>query len=423
MPEYRIVPYHKAVFYTVLWVLVFAFGIAAGQNPITDLKPTVILISLDGYRNDYPEKYHPPMMESLIKDGVRAKWLIPSFPTKTFPNHYTIATGLYPEHHGIVENNIFDFGQVFTIDNRASAQDPRWWQGEPIWVTAERQGQRAASYFFPGTGTAIEGVKPTYFKEYNGKAPNALRVDTILSWLDLPAPRRPTMLTLYFSDADDAGHEFSPDSEETRYAVLAVDESLRRLVDGLKARGIYDKTNIIVVSDHGMAAVKRENAVFLDDIVDAAQTDRILWTGEIVQIFPKAEFTTKILSDLARQVKHATCWAKSAIPARLHYNANDRIAPIVCSADEGWVLTNHKRYDEWRDRDEIRGVRGAHGYDNQLASMRAIFVARGPAFRNSAVVEPFANVDIYNIMAAILHLVPAKNDGSQETVRNVMRAP
>ncbi len=411
----------KKTCFLLALLLTFCVSIQA-QQLIRDLKPTVILISLDGFRADYLEKFNPPELNRLAKEGVRAKWMIPSFPSKTFPNHYAIATGLYPEHNGIVENNIYDFGEVFGIDKRPQVQNPRWWLGEPIWVTAEKQNQRAASYFFPGTETAIGGVRPTYFKEYNGKAPNDLRVDTVLKWLDLPAEKRPTMITLYFSDVDDAGHEFSPDAEETRYAVLEVDNNLKRLFDGLKARKIYDKTNVIIVSDHGMATLDRNNAIFLDDIFNLeTDAERILWTGEIVQIFPKNNRESQIITALNNQIKHANCWRKSEIPARFHYNEGKRIAPIVCSANEGWVLTSHKRFDEWKEKDELRGLRGAHGYDNQLESMRAAFIAHGSAFKKGFTAEPFENVDVYDLMCKILNLNPAKNDGDFNAVKTMLK--
>ncbi|MDQ3713846.1 MAG: ectonucleotide pyrophosphatase/phosphodiesterase [Acidobacteriota bacterium] len=408
----------------LIFTLLFVFSVflpICAQKPIKNLKPTVILISLDGFRYDYLDKFHPKTLNELAKKGVRAKWLIPSFPTKTFPNHYTIATGLYPEHHGIVENNIFDFDVIFTLDKRPEVQNPRWWLGEPIWATAEKQNQIAASYFFPGTETDLKDLRPTFFKDYNGKAPNDLRVDKILSWLDLPIEKRPTMLTLYFSDVDDAGHEFAPDAEETRYAVLEVDDNIKRLVDGLKTRKIFEQVNLIIVSDHGMATVDRTNSVFLDDIFDFDKTERILWTGEIVQIFPKANEETNIIKALQSQIKHATCWLKSEIPERFHYRASPRIAPIVCSAEEGWVLTNRKRFGEWRERDELKGLRGAHGYDNGLESMRATFIAHGAAFKRGALVEPFENIHIYNLMCKILGLTPAKNDGDFEKVKEMMK--
>ncbi len=408
----------------LIFTLLFVFSVflpICAQKPIKNLKPTVILISLDGFRADYLDKYKPKTLNELAKKGVRAKWLIPSFPTKTFPNHYTIATGLYPEHHGIVENNIFDFDVIFTLDKRPEVQNPRWWLGEPIWATAEKQNQIAASYFFPGTETNFPDLRPTFFKDYNGKAPNALRVDKILSWLDLPIEKRPTMLTLYFSDVDDAGHEFSPDAEETRYAVWEVDDNIKRLVDGLKVRKIFEQVNLIIVSDHGMATVDRTNSVFLDDIFDFDKTERILWTGEIVQIFPKANEETNIIKALQSQIKHATCWLKSEIPERFHYRASPRIAPIICSAEEGWVLTNRKRFGEWRERDELKGLRGAHGYDNGLESMQATFVAHGAAFKRGALVEPFENIHIYNVMCKILGLTSAKNDGDFEKVKGMLK--
>jgi len=407
----------------LLWLFLFVLGVSvlAQVKPIKDLKPTVILIALDGFRPDYLDKYQPKTLNKLAENGVRAKWLIPSFPTKTFPNHYTIATGLYPEHHGIIENNIFDFNTVFTLGKREEVQNSRWWLGEPIWVTAEKQGQRAGAFFFPGTEAEIMGVRPTFWKTYDGKIPNAERVDTILSWIDLPQKERPTFYTLYFSDTDDAGHGFGPDSEAVKNAVLKVDGELDRLYQNLKKRKISKKVNIIIVSDHGMATVFQKNAVFLDDYFDFKKTERILWTGEIVQIFPVGGAETEIINNLQSKIEHAKCWRKSEIPARFHYNEGTRIAPIICSADEGWVLTNHERFEETKKRADFLKPKGAHGYDNQLESMRATFIAHGAAFKKGKVVEPFENIHIYNLTAKILGLTPAKNDGNLETVKNVLR--
>ena len=391
------------------------------QKPITDLKPTVILISLDGYRYDYLEKFQPKILNKLAKEGVRAKWLIPSFPTKTFPNHYTIATGLYPENHGIIENNIFDFDTVFTLGKREEVQNSRWWLGEPIWVTAEKQGQKAGAFFFPGTEAPIQAVRPTFWKEYDGKIPNETRVDTILSWLDLPQKKRPTIYTLYFSDTDDAGHSFSPDSKEVAAAVQKVDANLGRLVEGLKARKVDKKVNLIIVSDHGMAKIYQQNSVFLDDFFDFEKTHRILWTGEIVQIFPKEDAEAEIIGNLQNKITNAKCWRKTDIPKRFHYNNSNRIAPVICSADEGWVLTSHARFEETKKRADFLLPKGAHGYDNQLESMRALFVAHGKAFKKDKIVEPFENVEVYNLMAKILKLKPAQNDGNIKKVRHLLR--
>ena len=394
----------------------------AAQKAIKDLKPTIILISLDGFRGDYLEKYKPKNLSELARKGVRAKWMIPAFPSKTFPNHYTIATGLYPENHGIIENNIFDenFKAVFTLGNRAEVQNGRWWLGEPIWVTAEKQGQRAGTFFFPGTEAEIAGKRPTFWKTYDGKIPNEERVDTVLSWMDLPQKERPTIYTLYFSDVDDAGHARSPDSKEVAAAVAKVDGNIERLIEGLKQRKIFKKVNLIVVSDHGMARIDRRNAVLLDDVFDFNLAERILWTYEIVQIFPKAGKEDEIYSAL-RKIQHATCWKKSEIPARFHYNKSPRIAPIICSTEEGWILTNRERYEMLKKEKDFNEPKGGHGYDNQLESMRATFLAHGAAFKKNKVVEPFENVQVYNIMTQILGLTPAKNDGNFDVARAVLR--
>lgn len=391
------------------------------QKRVDDLRPTVILISIDGMRADYLDRYKPPALSRMAAEGTRARWMIPSFPTKTFPNHYTIATGLYPANHGIVENNVYDFGTVFTMSKREEVRNPRWWGGEPIWVTAQKQGQLSGSYFFVGTEAPIERVNLWKSRYYNGRVPNNMRVDKVLSWLDNPVENRPTMITLYFSDVDDAGHEFGPDAEETKYAVWDVDSSIDRLMTGLRARGIEDTVNVIVVSDHGMAKVNVRNTTFLDDHFDFDDTERILWTSEIIQIFPKPGKEEAIL-DKIKGLEHVTCWKKSDIPDRLHYKQGKRVAPIICSSQEGWITTNHKRYEDWlKELDDLDQPRGAHGYDNALESMRATFIAHGSAFKKGFVAEPFPNVDVYNIMCKILGLKPAPNDGDLSRVSKMLR--
>jgi predicted AlkP superfamily pyrophosphatase or phosphodiesterase len=398
------------------------FSIAVfSQATVKDLKPTVILISLDGFRYDYLDKYKPPTLNKLAKEGVRAKWMIPSFPTKTFPNHYTIATGLYPAHHGIVENNVYDFGTVFSMSKRAEVQNPRWWLGEPIWVTAENQGQISASYFFVGTETKIEGFQPQIWRAWNGTVPAEMRVDKVLSWLDFAAEKRPTMITLYFSDVDDAGHAFSPDAEETKYAVWNVDRYLERLVNGLKARKIDKKVNVIIVSDHGMAPVNLRQTTFLDDYFNFDLAEKILWTNEIVQIFPNPGKLDEIYSKIDK-LPHTTCWKKADIPDRLKYKDGKRVAPIICSSEESWMTTSHKRYEDWiEDVDDLDKPRGAHGYDNRYQSMQATFIAHGEAFKRGFTAEPFENIHVYSLMCRILGLTPAKNDGNLDAVKDMLK--
>src|SRR5215471_13042289 len=355
-----------------LLVLVVAFlPSCVPANEIRDLRPTVILISIDGFRSDYLDKYEPPNLRSLAQDGVRAQWMTPSFPSKTFPNHYAIVTGLYPQDNGIVENNVFDrsFNATLTMSNREEVKKGRWWLGEPIWVTAEKQGQKSAPYFWPGSEAEIGGVRPTYWKPYDGKVPDSERVDTVLGWLYLPSSERPTFLTLYFSDVDSAGHDFSPDSQATRNAVLKVDSEIGRLIEGLKKRGIWTNVNLIVVSDHGMATQDPKNTIVLDEMFDPGLAEKVFWTAEIVSIFPnpgKEDLIYKSLSE--KLTAHAKVYRKAEVPARFHYSDSPRIAPLLVLPDEGWTLTTRAKLDQQKAEGKGEALRGGHGYDNELPS-------------------------------------------------------
>ncbi|MEK6300127.1 MAG: ectonucleotide pyrophosphatase/phosphodiesterase [Acidobacteriota bacterium] len=405
-------------------LLTLHLSACVGSRPISDLRPTVILISIDGFRYDYLDKFEPPNLRSLAREGVQAKWMTASFPTKTFPNHYTIVTGLYPQNNGIVENTVYDTATkaTFGMGNREEVQNSRWWLGEPIWVTAEKQGQRAAPFFWPGSEAEIEGKRATYWMPYDGEMPNEARVDHVLSWLDLPAAKRPTFLTLYFADVDHAGHEFSPDSKETRDAVLKVDAAFGRLIDGLKARGIFEQVNLIIVSDHGMATQDPNNVIVLDELFDTKLAEKVLWTSEIVSIFPKEGSEDAIYNALrAKLPPQAKVYRKSEMPARLHYSNSPRIAPLLVLPDEGWMLMTRKRFEERKAKGEASGLRGGHGYDNELESMRATFIAHGSAFKKGALIEPFENVQVYNVIARILGLTPAPNDGN-DSVANAALA-
>jgi len=400
-------------------------GNAAAQQSADTLKPTLILVSLDGFRADYLGRYQPPTLTALAADGVRARWMTPSYPSLTFPNHYTIATGLYPEHHGIVSNDIYDpvFDAMFGLSKRAEVQNSRWWGGEPIWITAEQQGQKASATFWPGSEANIKGSRPTHWKPYDDKVSDEDRVDSLLSLLDLPGSERPTFLTLYFSDVDHAGHSFSPSSPEVAQAVSVVDQALERLVRGLKSRNLYSRVNIIVVSDHGMAPVPPGNVVILDDYFQAKDARQIVWGGELTNIFARPGEEEKVFRSFrSNELAHVRCYRKQNVPLRFHYRDSQRIGAVVCMADEGWRMTSRARYEEERKKpDRPTHTRGAHGYDNLLPSMRAVFIAHGPAFRRNAVVGAFRNVDVYNIMARVLRLQAAKNDGTTRTSRAVLR--
>lgn len=414
----------RQIFLPLLGLLLFT-QLALAQTPpkpIKDLSPTVILISLDGFRPDYLDKHPAPMLRALAARGVRAKWMTPSFPSLTFPNHYAIATGLYPDHNGIVANNIYapEFNETFSMGKKAEVQNGRWWLGEPIWVTAEKQGQRAGAFFFPGTEAEIGGKRPSIWKPFDDNFPNFERVDTILSWLDLPRAERPTMITLYYSDVDHGGHDAGPDSDNVKEAIARVDAALGRLVEGLKARRIFDRINLIIVSDHGMTRLDPRQVVVLDDHFDLGMAQQVAWNGAMVQIFPKPGMGDAVYTSLKAKAPHVSVYRKQEIPARFHYGSSNRIGDIVVLAEEGWTINSRDRYRP-PDPSVPVSYRGGHGFDNALASMRALFVAHGSAFKRGRVVEPFANVDVYNVMAKILKLKPAPNDGNPATVKTMLR--
>jgi predicted AlkP superfamily pyrophosphatase or phosphodiesterase len=405
----------------IFLLLVFVALPAAAQD---QFDTTVILISIDGMRADYLDKYHPPELTRMATEGVRARWMQPGFPTKTFPNHYTVATGLYPGNHSLIENNMWDpeTKKTFSLNDRTAVEDPMWWGGEPIWITAQKQGHIAGSFFFPGTETPIMGMRPKYFKHYDGDIPNEERVDTVLSWFDLPKAERPTMITLYFSDVDTAGHDFGPDAKETRDALLKVDSAIERLNKGLAAKGADKSTNIIIMSDHGMAPYKIRDAIVLDRFFDTNDTAKIFWVGEFTQIFPKPGMEDKVYDAIRSQLPPtAKIFRRADIPKRFRLSHAKRLAPLVIIPEPGTVITNKDRWAK-AERDGILDkVRGGHGYDNMSPLLRATFIANGPAFKKGYLSKPFENVDVYNLMAKILKIKPAKNDGKWKRIKKVLR--
>ena len=393
-----------------------ALGATATQAPpaIDDLKPTVILISIDGFRYDYLDKYAPPNLQNLAATGVRAAALLPSFPTLTFPNHYTMVTGLYPAHHGIVANEFYDpgFDATFVYKDPA-AMEGRWWGGEPIWVTADKQGQKTASMFWVGAAAPIAGVRPDYWEPFDAKVSPAQRVDRILGWLDLPGAQRPTFLALYFDQVDHEGHDAGPDSPQVRHAVAEVDAAIGRLLDGLRQRGIENRVNLVVVSDHGMAATPPKQAIFIDDYIDLGRV-RVVSGGQFFTLWPADGEKTDVIVTRLKKVPHAHVYRREKVPSRWHYTGNARIAPIMLLADEGWTITEH----EYAKSHELK--QGGHGYDNNLRSMQATFIAHGPAFKSGTTLPAFSNVDVYELMAYLLRLKPARNDGTLRVFRPVL---
>ncbi|UAK24962.1 alkaline phosphatase family protein [Sphingomonas nostoxanthinifaciens] len=382
--------------FLLLALLVPGVAVAAGRAPVT------ILVSIDGFRADYLARGLTPTLSALARSGASAA-MRPSFPSKTYPNHYTLVTGLRPDRNGIVGNKMEDAarpGETFTMEK---SEDAFWWQeAEPIWTAAEKAGIRTATMFWPGSNVENGGVRPHDWWAYDKAIPEAQRVDAVLDWLRRPAATRPRFVTLYFDTVDTAGHHHGPVSPEVDAALRAVDGQIARLRHGLAE--LHQPANLVIVADHGMAATSPDRVVLLKTIADPADM-HVVDAGPVATIDPLPAHEAALASALLRPLPHATCYRKADLPARLRYGHNPRVAPFVCLADMGWLLLEKLPAD---------GVDlGSHGYDNAAPEMQALFVAAGPAFRHGVRLAPFDNVDVYALLRDLLRL-PAKAgiDGS-----------
>jgi predicted AlkP superfamily pyrophosphatase or phosphodiesterase len=405
----------------VLLLLLLGGGCSAQQEeaprPILDLAPTVVLISLDGMRADYPEMAAMPNLQRLMQGGVRGE-LIPVFPTLTFPGHYSMVTGLHPGNHGIVGNHMHDaeLGR-YSMGDASAVTDGRWYGGEPIWVTAVKQGQRAGTCFWVGSEAEIAGHRPTRFRRFDGSLSGEQRLDCLFAGLDLPRAQRPTFFTLYFSDADWAGHRHGPGSPQMAAALERLDAVLGKLITGLEQRGLLTRVNLVIVSDHGMADSPAEKAIVLDDLLDAARMRDadILHLGPLLGLRSRSGDDEGLYRALAA-VHDATfrVYRREETPEHWRFRRHPRIPPVVALAGEGHMFTTRERMarGDW--------PRGMHGYDNRLDSMRALFVAHGPAFRRGARAPAFETVHLYELMCHILGLEPAPNDGELKAVRELL---
>ena len=377
----------------------------------------LILISIDGFRPDYLDRGITPNLSALARGGVRGA-MHPSFPSLTFPNHYTLVTGLRPDHNGIVDNTIEDpaiSDKAFGMYDKSMVAERRWWdEGEPIWVTAQNQGLKSATLFWPGSEAPIHGVMPNRWKPFDYAMKSAARVDLFLSWLDGPRAGFPQFMTLYFDAVDTAGHKGGPGSAEVNGAITDVDAAIGRLMAGLKARGLSG-ANIIIVADHGMADVGPERLILLDDVAPA-DSFRMVTAGSGAGVVPTPGHEAQAQAALLAPHDHFQCWRKGEMPARFHYGSNARIPPIVCLAQTGWSITTHA----WLEKHEPRKG-GAHGFDPDALEMQAVFIASGPAFRHGASLAVFDNVDVYPLMAKVLGIAPRPNDGKLAEVAGALK--
>ena len=376
-------------------------------------KSTVILISIDGLSATTVGTGLMPTLDAMAASGVRAAWLTPSYPTQTFPNHYTLVTGLRPDHHGVVHNTMRDDALGKFISKSETARDGRWWGGEPIWATLQKQGGIAATMFWPGSEAEIAGQRPHYFLPYNKQMAANDRVDQVLAWLDQPAAERPRLVTLYFENYDVAAHATGAASDASIAALTQVDDALARLREGLQQRGLQASTDLIVVSDHGMIDVRGEDLRYLDDRVPANTFD-VVHLGPMAGLNPKLEHVQQVETALLGRHDRYECWRKQDLPARWQYGHNPRVPAILCQADPGWRVVV-------RGQPASTERRGEHGYAPEAPEMRATFIATGPDFIDGMTLPAFDNVDVYPLLSRLLHITPAANDGTLEPLLPALR--
>ena len=394
----------------LLAALLFCAAAGAGQ--------TVLLISIDGFRADYLDRGLTPTLSALAADGVRAA-MRPSFPSLTFPNHYTLVTGLYPDHHGITDNSMEDarLGR-FALSSREAVVDRAWWDGgTPVWVSVERQKGHAAPLFWPGSEADIQGVPPSFRLPYDANMPDADRVARVLSWLDLPEAERPSFLTLYFEKVDTAGHHEGPDSPALDQALGEIDAAIAQLTQGLAQRHLADKVDLIIVADHGMTQLAPERTLFIDDYAAANSLHIVTW-GAMMGLAPMPGAERVVETALLSPKPHMVCRRKQDMPERFHYGHNPRIPPILCLAETGWIVTTHDQAAK-----QTSPYVGTHGFDNQAPDMRALFIGHGPDFRQGMAHAPFDNVDVYPLAMKLLGLAPEPNDGRLSDVSDMLVTP
>jgi len=382
--------------------------------------PRVLLIGLDGLQTDMLQRWDAPHLKALAARGVRAEAMIPVMPSVTFVNFYSIATGLYPEGHGMVANNPYDASLKAQFENATGPQEERWWQGEPIWVTAEKQGLPTAIMFWLGSEVPHHGIRPTRWSPYEHEKPYQDRVNEVLGWYDLPQAERPGFAAVYFDRVDTAGHYFGPDAPETEAALKEVDGFVGQLVAGLEARGLVASTTIIVVSDHGMAKLEPTQLIEVGAHLDLKSLVVPQFTGPyggsaqpFLQIYGEGPALEAAFEGLKDIDPHVSVWRRGEMPAHYHFDHPARGPDLFVLADPGWAL-QAADIGGWR-----APIPGMHGYDNLAPAMQATFIGAGPIFPEGQVAGPFENVNVYSMIACALRIEPAKTNGDPAVVAAV----
>jgi len=388
----------------------FAFGCQQGEK--------LLLLSFDGFRYDYLSKAETPNFDHLVEGGVISDGLIPIFPSKTFPNYYAIATGLYPENNGFVGNSMYDpeMDARFSMGNRDAVENPDWYQGEPIWNTVEKNGKQAGTMFWVGSETPIQDMRPTHWKSYDGSMPDSARIDSVVKWLSYGNELEVDFATVYFSFVDSRGHRYGPDSPEVVEAIRRADDLVGYLIEKMNQSRLKEYTNLMIVSDHGMAEVSPDRKVVLDDMIDPDDLELVEYSPSLMANVKDGKLD-EVYNALKANEENFKVYKKEDIPDRYHLKNHPRIPELLMVADLGYTI-NSRDYFESRDNYPSGGV---HGFDNMETEMHAIFVANGPDFKSGYRMQAFQNVHLYALMAHLLEVEPAQTDGNLNTVSVMLK--
>tara|TARA_R110000796_G_scaffold77585_1_gene173370 strand:- start:98461 stop:99705 length:1245 start_codon:yes stop_codon:yes gene_type:complete len=412
----------KKNFELILLIVVLTFVSIAKVNQTSEEPPYVIMISFDGFRHDYVEKYDAPNFKKFIESGVSAEAMLPSFPSKTFPNHYSLVTGLYPGNHGLVDNNFYDrqLDLQYSIGNRKVVENPAFYGGLPLWQLVQKNGMKSASYFWVGSEAPIAGSFPDYYEIYDGKVKNEDRISTVIEWLKLPKAERPNYISLYFSIVDDQGHANGPNG--TKESVLEADRLLGLIMEQLKQIDL--PVNVIVTSDHGMNEVANteESLINVNEVLEGINNDeyRFVNSGTLAHLYVNDQSKIdQIYTAIKGKENNFTAYKKEGFPKNWHYQ-NSRSGEIVLVANAGHSLSSKSN----RERMIAQGgVHGEHGYDPYVTEdMATIFYANGPNIKPGTKLPKFENVNVYPFVAHILGINELPEvDGKLEVLKNIYK--
>ncbi|XP_037606650.1 ectonucleotide pyrophosphatase/phosphodiesterase family member 1 [Sebastes umbrosus] len=390
-------------------------------------RPPLILLSLDGFRAEYLKDHssHIPVINKLRNNGTTTPHMRPVYPTKTFPNHYSIVTGLYPESHGIVDNKMYDVNQNALFSLKTNEKfNPKWYQGEPVWLTAMRQKLKAGTFFWPGSDVPINGTFPDFYKRFDKTITFEQRLSTVFEWLSLPQGERPDFYTLYLDEPDQSGHRHGPASSQVVQALENVDKIVGMLMDGLLERNLHRCANIMIISDHGMEEASCEKAAYVSTYFPEADGFSVI-QGPAARIRPTRLPEDFFSFDYDGVVKNLSCrmpdqpmrpYLKEHLPKRFHFANNKRIERGHLYMKEGWQAALNSQQIKYC-------TGGFHGSDNLFTHMQAIFIGYGPAFKTNTVVPPFENIELYNLMCDLLSIRPAPNNGTHGSLNHLLKRP